>query len=161
MSMFDEWAKRHNISQAALSELRAMYAQAGVSGVDPRDPVSSEARVQSEMRLAAAGRNVILFRNNVGALQDKTGRPVRYGLLNDSKALNERIKSADLIGIRRVLITPAMVGSVIGQFCSREVKWRGWQPGEDKRREGAQMEWVNLVNSHGGDAKITADPNDL
>ena len=161
MTDFDQWAKRWGVSPAAMQELRAVYATAGVAGVDTRDPVNSEARVQSEMRLIAASKNVILFRNNVGALQDKNGRPVRYGLLNDSKQLNQKIKSADLVGIRRVLVTPAMVGTVIGQFCSREVKHRGWQPGEDKVREGAQAEWVTLVLAHGGDAKITANPHDL
>ena len=138
-----------------------MYATAGIAELDTRDPLNSEARIQSEMRLGAASRNVILFRNNVGALQDKRGVPVRYGLLNDSKLLNQRIKSADLVGIRRVLITHAMVGSVLGQFCSREVKHRAWQPGEDKTREAAQAEWVKLVLAYGGDAKITADPTDL
>lgn len=161
MLTFDQWAAKWQIPATALAELRHMYATAGLEGLDSRDPLNSEARVQSEMRLTAAGKNVILFRNNVGALLDKRGVPVRYGLLNDSKAVNERIKSADLVGIRRRLIVSADVGTVIGQFCSREVKHRGWAPGEDKKREGAQMEWVNLVNSHGGDAKITADPQDL
>ena len=161
MQIFDTWAKRWNVPQAAIAELRAMYAMQGAPDADPREPANSEARVQSEMRLSAFGKNVILWRNNVGALLDKRGVPVRYGLLTDSKAVNEKIKSADLIGIRRVLITPAHVGTVLGQFCSREVKWRGWQPGEDKHREGAQTEWANLVGAWGGDAKITANPDDL
>lgn len=161
MQTFDQWATKWQIPATALAELRQMYATAGLDGLDSRDPLNSEARVQSEMRLSAASKNVILFRNNVGALRDKRGVPVRYGLLNDSKAVNERIKSADLIGIRRRLIVPADVGTVVGQFCSREVKHRGWSPGEDKEREGAQLEWVQLVHSYGGDAKITADPQDL
>ena len=161
MLTFDEWAMRWRVPAEAVAQLREMFVHAGLPGLDMRDPANSEARVQSEQRLGAAAKGVFAMRNNVGALQDKTGRPVRYGLLNDSKAINTRIKSADLIGIRRVLITQQHVGQVLGQFWSREIKHRGWHPGEDKVRERAQYEWCLLVNSWGGDAKITANSDDI
>src|ERR1700677_1701677 len=83
---------------------------------------TSESQVQSLVRLEAARKNIRLWRNNVGVLQDETGRPVRYWLANDSKALNEKIKSGDLVGWRPMLITPAMIGATVAQFVSRECK---------------------------------------
>lgn len=123
----------------------------------------SEARNQQDIRLAAARRGAVLWRNNVGATPAKerhtcprcNGRfethrvPVRYGLANDSHKLNNEIKSADLIGITPVLITPAQVGQVIGRFTSVEVKPEGWwYSGTD--REPAQLAWVELVRRYGG-----------
>lgn len=118
---------------------------------------TSEAYVQSLVRLEAPGKGVRLWRNNVGVLLDANGRPVRYGLANDSRALNEQLKSGDLIGWRRRLITPADVGYVIAQFVSRECKPVGWRPappGESGRfrHEEAQRRWAELINADGGDA---------
>lgn len=109
----------------------------------------SEAWAQSVVRLEASEKGVKLFRNNVGVLEDKTGRPVRYGLGNDSAQQNEIIKSADLIGIRGVVITPEMIGHRFGQFVSVECKSPGWQY-TGAGRERAQMAWMNLINSMGG-----------
>lgn len=84
----------------------------------------------------------MLFRNIVGvSCLDANGRPVRYGLANESPDQNKVIKSADLIGIRPVLIEPRHVGHTIGQFVSREVKKGGWVY-TGKGREAAQMAWV-------------------
>lgn len=144
------WAQRHGISAAALADLAAL-----VVPPPPADAVpvasDSEAYAQSLVRLEAAQRGAYLFRNNVGVLQDENGRPVRYGLANDSKALNERLKSSDLIGFRRLTITPDMVGRDVAQFMSREVKARGWT-WTGSPREQAQANWINLVLANGGDA---------
>ena len=79
------------------------------------------------MRLEAAQRrNVYLFRNNVGAAEMKDGGFVRYGLANDTPAMNAAVKSADLIGFRSRLITAGDVGTVLAQFVSREVKRANW-----------------------------------
>ena len=56
----------------------------------------AESRVQSIARLAASELGWRVFRNNVGVLRDDRGVPVRFGLANDSKSLNEQIKSGDL-----------------------------------------------------------------
>jgi len=104
----------------------------------------------------AALKGVILWRNNVGVLIDKFRRPVRFGLANDSKKTNENLKSADLIGIKKVIITQEMVGKTIGQFVSREIKRPGWKY-SGTEREKAQLEWEVLINSMGGDAGFATD----
>lgn len=146
------WAAKHGVSMAALVELENdVLGLLGTPGVVHTG--KSEAHAQSLIRLDAARSGVLLFRNNVGALQDESGRVVRYGLANESKAENERIKSADLIGIRRVTILPEMVGGIIGQFVSREAKESDWHyTGAD--REPAQLAWAKLISAHGGDAKF-------
>jgi hypothetical protein len=124
----------------------------------------SEALVQSKLRLEAAGTGMRLWRNNVGVLLNRDGRPVRYGLANDSKALNEKLKSGDLIGWRRRLITPADVGHVIAQFVSRECKPAGWTPAAPSNvglyaHEQAQRAWIDLIAADGGDASFyTGEP---
>lgn len=154
-SIMDTWANHWRIPADAMADLRRLYVTACEQELNEDDPINSENRVQSEIRLAAPKNDLLLFRNNVGALLNPSGRPVRFGLANDSKALNTRIKSADLIGIRRLLITQAMVGTYVGQFASVEAKWRGWHEGEDPARELSQKQWATLVHAWGGYARIT------
>lgn len=145
------WAVRHGIPAQALYELEGI-----LTGQIPQVehiPGKNEATVQSLVRLEASRKGCRLWRNNVGVLQDANGRPVRYGLANDSKQVNEVLKSADLIGWRRVLIEPHHVGSVIAQFVSRECKESSWRYSGSKR-EVAQLNWINLVTADGGDGKF-------
>jgi hypothetical protein len=146
------WAARWNIPHAAIVELQGMYGLNGTPGDDGAAVKGkSEAYAQSQVVLEAARKGVRIWRNNVGVLEDKTGRPVRYGLANQSKEINAVLKSGDLIGIRPVVITPALVGHTIGQFVSREIKEPGWHYTETER-EAAQLRWAELINSLGGDA---------
>jgi len=150
----EDWAWMWGIPQAALDDLQARIMQA----VPPAPGVKadgSEAYTQSLVRLAAPAAGLTLFRNNVGVLTDKTGRPVRFGLANDSKSLNETIKSADLIGWQSVTVTPEMVDSKVAIFTSIECKKADWQPGEDPVREAAQRRWAELVLAAGGKACIS------
>lgn len=120
-------------------------------------PPLSESAVQAAVRLEYARRGEQLFRNNVGQLLDANGRPVRFGLGNDSSALNKSIKSADLIGWRSFIITPEWVGHRIAQFVSREIKAEDWIPaayGKQFEREEAQRRWMRLVLEAGGVAEI-------
>jgi len=141
------WAADWGLPPQALADLRARLATPAASGAKG----TSEAAVQAQVRLEAARYGTLTWRNNVGVLVDARGVPVRFGLANDSKAVNARFKSADLIGIKPVVVTPAMVGSTIGQFWSRECKHAGWKYRGDEH-EAAQMRWAELVQAHGGDA---------
>ena len=146
-----QWAIRHSVSLAALQELAGLFGMHGGHDLPPEVKGTSEAAVQAAVRLEAARKGVRLFRNNVGALVDSRGVPVRYGLANESKQVNEVMKSADLIGWRPLLIEPRHVGTVVAQFVSREVKAVGWHyTGSD--REPAQLAWAQLVTAGGGDA---------
>lgn len=146
-----DWARRNGVTTAALSEL------AQIMGVESTEHVSgserSEARVQDLARLTASKLGWRLFRNNVGVLKDERGIPVRYGLCNDTPAMNKRIKSSDLIGIRPVIITPDMVGTTLGQFVAREVKREGWKY-KGTEHEQAQLRFGEIVTSLGGDFKF-------
>lgn len=103
------------------------------------------------MQLEATERGGILWRNNVGAGTLENGSFVRWGLANESKAMNNHNKSSDLIGIMPVYITGDMVGKTIGQFVAREIKRPGWKWGPTKR-EIAQANYMTLVNTLGGNA---------
>lgn len=120
----------------------------------PEGETASESRVQSLTSLTATARGVWPLRNNSGALLDETGRQVRFGLGNVSKAFNEVMKSSDLVGVEPVVITPGMVGQVIGRFWARECKPEDWHyTGTD--REKAQKAFIDKVNSLGGNAAFT------
>lgn len=137
------WATRHGVSPAAFRELVEMACP------DCDAMAGSEMAVQNAVRLEASRKGLWLGRNNVGALQDERGRWVRFGLANDSKQMNRRIKSADLIGLR-----PG------GQFVSREVKEPGWKY-TGTGREPAQLAWITLVASLGGDAAFATGEGTL
>lgn len=146
------WAIRHHVSLQALDDLRAMLTATPDAPIDAR--LTSETDVQASLRVQASQRGDVLWRNNLGAGKLDNGSFVRWGLCNDSAALNEQVKSADLIGIRRVVITQEMVGRVIGQFYSVECKRPGWRYTGTKR-EVAQMRWAEHVVAMGGFAQFS------
>lgn len=149
MTNIIQWAIRHGVSHVALAELRQLMGVDKSTDIQS-DNSKSEAAVQTAVRLEASRVGARLWRQNVGACKDDTGRMIRYGLCNDSAALNKRIKSSDLVGIRPVTITPDMVGHTIGQFIAREIKKPSWHyTGTD--REKAQLAFGELVISLGGD----------
>lgn len=147
-----EWAERYGVSAEALANLPRYLSP---ETAPPSNSVSTEAEVSQQIVFQAYRRGWQLWRNNVGAAQDATGRWVRYGLCNVSQAQNRRIKSADLIGIRPVLITSDLLGSTIGQFVALEVKRGDWRPGVDAAREKAQAAFLALVQKHGGYARFS------
>lgn len=143
------WANKWNIPPEAINDLRRTL---GMVNTDPSPQVGeSEAAIQTRIRLEASRIGCRLFRNNVGATYTEDGSFVRYGLANDSKQMNDAIKSADLVGIRPVRVQPHHVGSVIGQFITREVKAGSWKYVGTKR-ELAQLKWLELITAMGGDA---------
>lgn len=122
----------------------------------------SEAEVQAQVRLTLSqSLGCAMFRNNVGAFKAANGSWVRYGLANDSKAMNQQIKSADLIGWTPITIIPEMVGYTIPVFTSIEVKEEGYKPSGKRAIEHyeAQERWRDAVARAGGIAKIVDDPD--
>jgi hypothetical protein len=107
--------------------------------------VSSEQRIQQEIRLAISHGDTRIFRNNTGTLKDANGRPVQFGLCKGS---------ADLIGWKQVTITPDMVGQRIAVFLSIEVK----TPTGRVRPE--QQQWLKAVQAAGGVAGIARSVED-
>jgi len=85
-----------------------------------------EARVLHDV-LALSGKlpGVRLFRNTVGAVRAQSGRFLRYGL---------GVGTPDIIGWRRVLVTPDMVGKSMAVFVGVEVKAPGEEPTEEQLR---------------------------
>lgn len=146
-----QWAIKHAIPYAALADLQYLMGLDG-GDADP-DAKEGESEIAAETRvvLEAARLGFPLWKNNVGVLQDETGRPVRYGLANDSARLNKVIKSSDRIGCRPVVIEPHHVGYTIGRFVAREMKKPGWRY-TGQGREPAQLAFINRVLALGGDA---------
>lgn len=158
-----QWAAEFGIPFDAVLELERRMGLAGTEGVtvQPGDePGHSESFAQSQIRLEAPGKGCWLSRNNVGALLDRNGTPVRYGLANESTKMNKRIKSSDLVGYRKRLIMPSDVGHVVAQFLAREVKEPGWTY-SGTEREMAQLKFIEMVNAAGGDACFATGPGTL
>jgi len=147
-----QWAQRWAIPARALQELTEVLGKADTPP-DPDYRDKSESFVQDQQRLFASQCGARVWRNNVGAFKPETGGFVRYGLCNDTKALNKQLKSSDLIGIRPVLITPERVGTTIGQFVALEVKESNWK-WRNTEREQAQLRYISLVASLGGFARF-------
>ena len=136
--MLTDWATAWGIPPDALADLTARLT---VTGFQPSEAGRSEAAVQADIRLAASQRgDLVLWRNNSGALTDDAGRLIRFGLGNDSAQANRRMKSADLIGIHR----PS------GRFVSIEVKKPGWKHSDASERDRAQAAWAATVAAMGG-----------
>ena len=115
---------------------------------------TSESNTQAQIRLEASRQGMRLWRNNVGCVKYPDGSFVRFGLANDTHALNQVFKSSDLIGIKPVVITQEHVGQTIGQFVAREIKAPNWKY-KDTDRERAQRNFIDLINGLGGDASFT------
>lgn len=109
-----------------------------------------ESATASHIRLDAAQQGVDLWRNNTGAYQDDTGRWIRYGLCNESKKQNDLVKSSDYIGVTPVLITPDMVGQIIGVFTAVETKPSGWRLIPSDKRGFVQKAFHDIVLTGGG-----------
>ena len=105
----------------------------------------TEQQIQQHIRLACSTGNTRLFRNNTGTLKDQNGRPVQFGLCKGS---------ADLIGWKRVTVTPDMVGQQVAVFLSIEVK----TPTGRIRPE--QQQWLDAVQAAGGIAGVARSVED-
>lgn len=163
MSTIREWGFQFSIPMQALLELERRMGLHGTDGVtnepDAYGMTHSEAYAQSQVVLEAPKFDCILTRNNKGALRDKTSRLVRFGLFNETEDRGKRIRSWDLVGFRKRLITPPMVGTIIGQFVGREIKEPGWYFGKgDAEHEAAQLKCTELALSYGCDVGFATGP---
>lgn len=154
--MLIKWAIKWGINPQAVQELRTMMGTWPAAMLTAPTGGTSEAAVSARVRLAAARQGIQLWRNNVGALRDERGVPVRYGLANDSKALNAVFKSSDLIGIDSNPIEPEDVGKPRGQFVALECKESGWSYTGDAH-ELAQLAFIKVVLAYGGKAQFIND----
>lgn len=153
MNLLIDWAIDHGIDREALADL---FKRMGAFSEPPDvDATGSEAALQNKIRVAESKLGCRMFRNNRGVAFDKTGRPVRFGLGNDSPEANKVSKSSDLIGIEPVEITQEMVGHTIGRFVSLEIKKPGWKYSGNSK-EIAQMNWIAFINALGGRAAFVS-----
>lgn len=104
-----------------------------------------------------------IWRNNVGACLDQNGRMIRYGLANESKRENERIKSSDLIGITPVTayVQSLQRWATLGVFTALETKRTGWTMRPGDTRAVAQSRFHDIVRQAGGFAGFVSDPADI
>ena len=86
------------------------------------------------IKLSKLGARV--FRNNTGVLQDKNGRPVKFGLC---------VGSADIIGIYK------------GRFLACECK----ATGKCVKPDSAQDKFLKMINAQGGIAFECDDPKKI
>jgi hypothetical protein len=121
----------------------------------------SEAGIQSRVRLRAAELGLRLWRNNLGAGKLENGSYVRWGLANDSAAINAVLKSSDLIGITPHVVTLADVGRTIGVFTAVECKADGWRYNGNDAHTRAQQAFILLVRASGGRAGFITSPDQL
>ncbi len=159
--IFDRWVKRWHISPDAIAELKhliGIFEPVVVTSITTTG--ESEEAVKTRVRLEASRKGCRLWKNNVGVVHTAENRIIRFGLANESAPQNKRVKSSDLIGIKPVVILPEYVGQTIGQFVAREIKHANWHyTGTD--HEMAQLAYINLVNSLGGDAAFTTKEGTL
>lgn len=161
--MLATWAARWDIPHAAVQELRALMGV--VPGVTTGAVAAgSEASVQAARRIEAAKHGLVLWRNNVGAGNINGEGFLRWGIANDSVAVNKVFKSSDLIGIRP---TQCPCGMVYGVFIAEETKHPGWKYGGDKPcscrphkpqckscHERGQLAFIQFIIAKGGIARF-------
>ena len=156
MTTLSDWAARWIPPQHLAAALADLQRTIVPPELELPSGLTSEAGAQVAVRLEASKRGILNFRNNTGALADESGRFVRFGLANDTPAMNRQIKMGDLVGLKSHVVTLADVGKLHGIFWMREVKKPGWKwPRTPSEREQAQRRAIELVLSRGGDAAFT------
>lgn len=120
-----------------------------------------ESEIAEKIQLEASKFRIWLGRNNSGSLMNheaKPPRPVRFGLGNISKKVQENFRSSDFVGIFPVVITPDMVGKTVGVFVASETK----RPGYPKdARYRAQKAFIDFIKNNGGIADFNTSAEDF
>ena len=146
-SVIHDWAAENKIEKNTLENLLVRLGVV-LCQFHNTSEAGREAALQNRVRTEESKRGTRLFRNNSGVAVDRYGRPVRYGLANDSAQLNRRVKSSDLIGIEDG-----------GKFVSLEIKRPGWVY-RGTAEEMAQLNWITFINAMGGRAKFVSSLTD-
>lgn len=121
-----------------------------------------EKNIQDNIRFKVSKKDpsVLLFRNNNG--QGFVGK-VEKEFVNLSQivlSFYRRIVfglfpgSADLIGLKSIVITPEMVGKKIAVFVSLEIK----KPGEKLKDE--QLQWLSVMQQRGAIAGVATSADE-
>lgn len=163
------WAMRwgHLLPPEAQNEFNQIMFPHNFVGPEPSE--LSESAVQANIRLAHSQEfGGALYRNNSGAAMminpkrpDDPPRHVRFGLGNDSKRINDKWKSSDLIGITPIEITTAHIGKRLGVFTAVEVKQPGWTLKPSDKRAHGQATFMNAVAMLGGLSGFAQSTDDL
>lgn len=120
-----------------------------------------EGSVAQRTVLELTGLGGLGMRNNVGVAFDQTGRPIRYGLMNETKEVNTEFKSSDLIDCIPILIQPHHVGRTFGLFVAIETKRTDWKYKPNDSHSVAQRAFHLLVRQRGGAADFVNDPRQV
>jgi hypothetical protein len=107
----------------------------------------AESAILRRILLACTAMGWRVFRNNCGALQDRNGQWVKYGICNPG--------GSDCIGWRSVTITADMVGTTIAQFVAVEVKAPKGRTSEPQER------FLAAVRDAGGVAILARSEMDI
>jgi hypothetical protein len=158
--LINQWANKWGVPPQAVADLMANYLGQRPEPAKTVHRGMSEKAVSQRTEMAFNALGGTLWRNNVGVTIDARGVPVRYGLANISKKMNEQTKSGDQIGCLPVTIRPDHIGKVFGLFVSIEDKKAGWTWKGDAH-ELAQANWAQLVTSLGGVAMFVNDPQQI
>lgn len=115
--------------------------------------------IQNRILLAAGGQGYTLWRQNTGLgwVGDPHRQPDGSLLLRHPRPLRAGLceGSADLIGFKRILITPDLLGQTLAQFAAIEVKApRG-------RLSAAQAHFLEFIRAEGGIAVLARQEGDL
>ena len=99
-----------------------------------------ETPILKRIMLACSTGSVRLWRNNCGALQDKTGRWVNFGIASPG--------GSDLIGFKTITVGPEHLGKRLAGFAAIECKSKS-----GRIREKQQI-FIDNVKLRGGLAGI-------
>jgi hypothetical protein len=119
----------------------------------------SERAIQNEVLLALADLGMTGWRQNVGT--GWAGKAIKRAdgsvLIQDARPLHAGLckGSSDIIGLRPVIITDAMIGKTLAQFVALEIK----QPGQSPTPE--QRHFLAFVSERGGFARVVRSVGDL
>ena len=118
-----------------------------------------EGDIQRSVMLAASSAGLTVWRNNVGQAWAGSAQRLKDGsiLIRNPRPLHAGLckGSSDLIGLRRVVVTPELVGRTIAQFTGIEVK----RPGQHPKPE--QARFLEFVREAGGLALVARSADDI